>query len=138
MPQALHGKRSSMPKVVRVNADDNKAILYKNLGNGRRVPFLYGMTVTLASGTQEVTVSSGVKFNDVKVADGIITATPLAGDNVGRYYINKNTTTNVVKLKSTTTAPADVDFDIHIFVGDDASFNSSSSNQIWKSQSGRP
>jgi len=77
MPQALHGKRSSMPKVVRVNADDNKACLYKNLGNGRRVPFLYGMTVTLASGTQEVTVSSGVKFNDVKVADGIITATPL-------------------------------------------------------------
>jgi len=132
MPQALHGKRSSMPKVVRVNADDNKACLYKNLGNGRRVPFLYGMTVTLASGTQEVTVSSGVKFNDVKVADGIITATPLASDNVGRYYIDKNTTTNEVKLKSTTTAPADVDFDIHIFIGDDAIFDNTSSNQIWK------
>jgi len=132
MPQALHGKRSSMPKVVRVNADDNKAILYKNLGNGRRVPFLYGMTVTLASGTQEVTVSSGVKFNDVKVADGIITVTPLAGTNVGRYYINKNTTTNVVKLKSTAAPSADVDFDIHIFIGDDATFDSTSSNQIWK------
>jgi len=48
-----------VPKVVRVNAGRDEAVLYKNLGNAHRVKFLWAETVTLGkSGTNEV-VSSG-------------------------------------------------------------------------------
>ena len=99
MPQAQTGKTKSVPKVVRVNAADSEAVLYRNLGNGRRLPFIWADTFTLASGTTEVVVSSGVSFNDHAVSEAIILVSPLssAGGALD-YYIDKNTTTNVVKL----------------------------------------
>jgi len=132
MPQArLTGR--SMPKVVRVNADDNLACVYKNLGNGRRVPFIWATTVTLASGTTEILVASGVEFSEFKVSEGKFSVLPLASDDVGRYYIDKDTTQNMVTLKTTSAAPAaGIDFDIMVFLGDDTTFTNDSSNQIWK------
>lgn len=132
MPQAkLTGK--SIPKVVRVNADDDLACIYKNLGNGRRVPFLWSTTVTLASGTTEVLVASGVEFSDFKVSEGKFSVVPLSSGNVGRYYIDKDTTDNTVTLKVTSSvSDANVDFDVMVFLGDNTSFSSTSSNQIWK------
>lgn len=132
MPQAkLTGK--SVPKVVRVNADDSDACLYKNLGNGRRVPFFWSTTVTLASGTTEILVASGVEFSDFKVSEGKFSVVPLSSADVGRYYIDKNTTANTVTLKTTSSvANENVNFDIMVFLGDNTSFASGSSNQIWK------
>jgi len=132
MPQAILKSRS-IPKVVRVNAGDGEAVLYKNLGNGRRVPFLWGNTVTLASGTTEVLVSSGVEFNDHKVADGVVLVTPLstAAANL-TFYIDKDTANNVVKVVSTAAPSADVEFDILVFMGDGVEYSDDDSNQIWK------
>ena len=132
MPQArLTGR--SMPKVVRVNADDKDACLYKNLGNGRRVPFLWATTVTLASGTTEILVASGVEFNEFKISEGKFSALPLSSDDVGRYYIDKDTSANMATLKVTTAvAAANVDFDVMVFLGEDTTFTVDSSNQIWK------
>jgi hypothetical protein len=132
MPQAQTGKRKSVPKVVRVNADDGDAVLYRNLGNGRRLPFMWGTTVTLASGVTEVVISSGVEFSDHKVSEGIVEVTPLSA--VGGaldYYVDKNTSSNVVKLVAA--APGeDCDFDIMIMLGVGHDFESTDSNQIWK------
>ena len=132
MPQArLTG--TSVPKVVRVNADDGKACMYKNLGNGRRVPFLWATTVTLASGTTDIVVASGVEFSNFKISEGKFSALPLSDANVGRYYIDKDTTNNIATLKVTSSvADADVDFDVMVFLGGNTVFTSSSSNQIWK------
>jgi len=140
MPQAkLTGR--SIPKVVRVNADDDKACLYKNLGNGRRIPFIWGDTVTLASGTTEVVVASGVSFNDFTPETGIIQVTPVftvtSGVSydttvLGKVYVEKDVTNKTLKLKSTVAAGQDTDFDVTVFLGDEATFTSSSSNQIWK------
>jgi hypothetical protein len=140
MPQArLTGR--SVPKVVRVNADDDKACLYKNLGNGRRVPFIWGDTVTLASGTTEVVVASGVSFNNFTPETGVIQVTPVFTVTsgvvydttvLGKVYIEKDVGNKTLKLKSTVSAGADTDFDVVIFLGDDATFTSNSSNQIWK------
>lgn len=141
MPQAYGevsgGKRTSVksiPKVVRVNAADSEAVLYRNLGNGRRLPFMWGTTVTLASGTQEITVSSGVSFNNNDVAAGIIVATPLSSAGAAlNYYIDKDTVNNMVMLKSTAADPNDnCDFDVVIMLGVGYDFLSSHSNQIWK------
>ncbi len=134
MPQAQTGKTKSTPKVVRVNADDENAVLYRNLGNGRRLPFMWGTTVTLASGTTEVVVSSGVSFNDHNVSAGIIQVTPLSVSAAHReYYIEKDTVLNQVKLKvNESTSSVDNDYDIMIMLGTGYDFLSTHTNQIWR------
>lgn len=132
MPQAQVGKTKSVPKVVRVNAADGEAILYRNLGNGRRVPFIWGTTVTLASGTTEIVVSSGVSFSDHDVSEAIMSILPLSVSGAGlTYYINKNTTTNVVTLVSTAAPGIDCTFDVLFMLGVGYDFESTHTNQIW-------
>lgn len=132
MPQALTGSRKSTPKVVRINADDGDAVVYKNLGNGRRIPFLWGAEVTLASGTTSIVVASGVEFNDHEVAGGTVVATPTADPGTAvDYYIEKDTTNNIVSIKATANSGSDVTFDVIIFLGDAVSFSSTDTTQIW-------
>jgi len=120
MPQAIR-QGSSIPKVVRMNADDKEAVVYRNLGNGHRVPMLWGKEITLASGTSEVVVSSGVTYNNFKVADGKVVATPLSAVAAGlTTYIDKDSINNVVTFKATAAASADCKFDILVFLGDQA------------------
>lgn len=133
MPQAiLTGK--SMPKVVRVNAGDGEAVLYKNLGNGQRIPFLWATTVTLASGATSVVVASGVEFGDIKVCDkGHVVFAPLSAAGAAlTTYVSKNTGTNVVTLEATGAPSAACLFDVYIFVGDSVNYASTDKLQIWK------
>ena len=133
MPQAQVGKTKSMPKVVRVNAADGEAVLYRNLGNGRRLPFMWGTTVTLVSGATEVVVSSGVSFNDHDVAEGVILTTPLSAAGAAlTYYIAKDTGTNVVKLTATGAPTEACNFDVVIMLGVGYDFLSTHTNQIWR------
>jgi len=143
MSQAiLQGK--STPKVVRVNASDQFATFFKNLGNGRRVPTLWAETVTLASGTQELVVASGVSFNDFDAAQAKWQVTPVftTGSGLtyntgllGTVYIEKDEDANVVTLKSTVSGGLtddDTDWDVYVFMGDDTHYTVDHSNQIWQ------
>jgi len=141
MPQATGKVRNnvrqnvkSTPKLVRVNADDGDAVVYRNLGNGRRLPFIWGQSFVLASGTSEVVVSSGVDFNGHAVANGIVTASPTsAGAAALNWYLSKDTVNNVVKIVNTGgNAAADMPFDVMIMLGVGTNFIYSDSNQIWK------
>ena len=130
-PGGVRQSHKSMPKVVRVNAADGEAVLYRNLGNGRRLPFMWGTSVTLASGIDDVVVSSGVSFNNHDVADGIVIITATnAASAAKNYYVDKDTGTNVVKLvvNSNTEALA---FDVVIMLGVGYDFLSTHTNQIW-------
>jgi hypothetical protein len=132
MPQAITGKRKSAPKVVRVNADDNWSVLYRNLGNGRRLPFLWATSVTLASGTTSVVVSSGVSFNDHDVSGAQVMVTPTNADSAAKeYYVSKDTSSNKLTLTvdSNTTSLA---YDVYIMLGVGHDFVSTDSNQVWK------
>lgn len=133
MPQAiLTGK--SMPKVVRVNAGDGEAVLYKNLGNGQRIPFLWATTVTLASGATSVVVASGVEFGDIRVCDkGHVVFAPLSSAGAAlTTYISKNTGSNVVTLVATGAPSVACLFDVYIYVGDNVNYDSGDKLQIWK------
>jgi hypothetical protein len=132
MPQAQTGSTRSMPKVVRVNAADSDAIIYRNLGNGRRLPFIWGTSVTMASGATSKVVSSGVKFNNHAVCSGIVFITPTNDVAAAlNYYVYKNTTTNVVSIVSADPL-ADATFDVMIMLGVGHDFVSTDSNQLWK------
>lgn len=132
MPQAQTGSRKSIPKLVRVNAADGEAILYRNLGNGRRLPFMWGTTVTLASGSTTIVISSGVSFHGYDVSEAIVLVAPLTVSGAAlSYYVDKDTVNNVVTL--TANAPgSDCDFDVILMLGTGYDFLSTHSNQIWK------
>ncbi len=137
MPQAQTGKKKSTPKVVRVNAADSEAILYRNLGNGRRVPFIWGDHVTLASGSTEVVLASGVEFHGKKVAEAGVGMVPTSsGGAVLSYYVEKDVVNNVVKLK-TTGAPSEAcGFDVLFMLGVGHSFNPTDTTQVfWRASS---
>lgn len=132
MPQAFPMKSKSMPKVVRVNAGDGESVLFKNLGNGQRIPLLWAETVTLASGTTEVVVSSGVDLGDHKVSEGHVYLMPLSSGSASlTTYLEKDTVANVVTLVSTSAPDGDCLFDVLIFVGDDFDIDHNARIQIW-------
>lgn len=137
MPQAqLKGK--SRPKVVRVNAGDGDSVIYKNLGNGQRIPLVWADTVTLASGATEAVVASGVNLGDHKVSEGHVYFTPLSSAGAAlTTYISKNTSTNVVKLVSTGAPSAACLFDVLVFVGSDFDITNEADNQLYKYNSNK-
>ena len=120
MPQALSGTRKSVPKICRINGDDNLKVVYRNLGNNHAYPFVWADEFTMVSGTAEIVIASGIKFHGYDLATyGNVTASPLS-DPEARWYIDKNTTTNVIKIKSTASLSAgDVKFDVKFMIGAD-------------------
>ena len=117
MAQAQTGKTKSIPKLCKINGDDNTTTIYKNMGNNHAYPAYWSETVTL-SGTS-VTVCSGINFHGMDLASyANVVITPLSdvGDTA-RVYIEKNTTNNTIKIIST--ASIEVDFDVMISVGSD-------------------
>jgi len=144
MPQALGGIRKSIPKLTRVNADDSRALLYRNLGNGRRLPLLLATTVSLVSGTQQVIVASDIAFHGFNICEAKVEITPIVSGTgatefpdpniLGNVYVVKNATDNQLIIKSTVEMIPDVtcNFDVYIYFGTSTDFNAADSNQIWK------
>ena len=145
MPQALVGIRKSIPKLTRVNADDEKALLVRNLGNGRKVPLLWATTVSLVSGTsQQTVVASDIAFHGFNICESKVEITPIVsgtGDTefpdpniLGKVYVVKNATNNQLIIKSTAEIipGATCNFDVYIYFGTSTEFASADSNQIWQ------
>lgn len=132
MPQAiLTGK--SIPKVVRVNASDDDAVMFKNLGDGQQIPFLWATTVTVVSGVSEVVLASGVEFGGHKACNGHVVVAPLDQYFAAfGYYVDKNITTNVVKLVLGVTARIVYYVDVYIYLGSSVDYDSTDKIQIWK------
>jgi len=134
MPQSLKTKGHT-PKVVRINGDDNMTIIYRNLGNGRRVPFLIGTSVTVASGSVTADILSGTEFHGYKISDAVVQVTPTNEVAAGRYWIEKDASTPKLILHQTNTVSGtDANYDVYVFLGDAASstlYSATSTNQIW-------
>ena len=118
--QAQTGDLRSTPKLTTIKGDDNLCLVYRNMGNNHAYPFIWSDTVT-HSGTETV-VASGIKFHGMELATcGNIVATPSA--DVGAavtYWVDKDTATNVVSIKSSGGDVNNVDFDVIFMLGADA------------------
>jgi hypothetical protein len=142
MSQYQVGELKSIAKLVRVNADDSKAVIVKNLGNGRRIPLIWATQVTMTSGTSEITVASGVSFSSFSASTAKYEVTPtftvtsgVTFDTtlVGTLYVEKDVTNNTVKVKSTATAAQDTILDIIVYFAENATYDYNASNMLWKS-----
>lgn len=124
MPQLNQGQvgtLKSKPKLTRINGDDNLKVIYRNMGNNHAYPFDWASTHEVVSGADTV-VASGVKFHGYDLASyANICLTVTSGTQDGYVYIEKNTTTNVITVKST--GSNSIEVDIRWMLGADPTIN---------------
>lgn len=115
--QAQVGTLKSTPKLTRINGDDDLALIYRNMGNNHAYPFVYGLNVTLVSGT-DVVIASGIKYHGMTMAENCFVSTAVvSGTPDGYVYVEKDKTGNIVTVKSTGTASVEVD--VLVMLGDE-------------------
>lgn len=107
--QAQQGQLRSTPKLTRINGDDNLKVVWRNMGNNHAYPFIWGSTHEILSGADTV-VASGVKFHGMDLASyANVCLTVTSGTPDGYVYIEKDTTNNLVTVKSTGSNSIEVD-----------------------------
>lgn len=114
--QAQVGTLKSIPKLTRINGDDSIKVIYRNLGNNHAYPFIWATEVTI-SGTDSTVLASGIKWHGYDLASyATVVVTPSSAPT-GRLYVEKNATTNVVTLKSTSTESTGINVDVMWMLG---------------------
>ena len=115
--QAQTGSLRSTPKQVKIMSSDKSAVIFKNMGNSHNTPFIWSANATVTSGTAEVVLASGTKFYDMELASYASVTVTANSDPGARYWVDYNTTTNVVKLVVGSAVAADVDFKTQFILG---------------------
>jgi hypothetical protein len=115
--QAQVGTLKSTPKLTRINGDDNLAVIWRNMGNNHAYPFVYGLNVTLTSGT-DVVIASGISYHGNAMAEStFLTLAVVSGTADGYVYAEKDKTNNVITIKST--GSNSVEVDVLVMVGEE-------------------
>ena len=121
MPQlniGQQGSLKSMPKLTRINGDDDAKVIYRNMGNNHAYPFVWATTTTVASGTASVVVASGIKWHGYDLATyASVVATP-KGD-LGYCYTTADTSANTITLTCSSSASADTEVALMFMLGSD-------------------
>lgn len=121
MPQINIGQQGSLkstPKLTRINGDDHDKVVFRNMGNNHAYPFIWATSATVASGTTEVVVASGIKWHGYDLASyASVVATP-KGD-LGYCYTTADTTANTITLTCSSSASADIDVALMFMLGAD-------------------
>ena len=114
------GSLTSMPKLTRINGDDDKKAIYRNMGNNHAYPFVFGTTATVASGSSSVVVASGIKWHGYDLATyASVVATPKG--NLGHFYTTADTDANTITFncETTVTVSGGVDVALMFMIGND-------------------
>lgn len=112
------GKLKSIPKIVRINGDDDKKAIYRNLGNNHAYPFVWASTAVVADGETEVVVASGIKWHGYELAKyATVTATP-EGD-LGSFYVEKDEMANTIKFVCSSAASGDTNVGLMFMLGNE-------------------
>ena len=136
------GALKSMPKLTKINGDDSKAVIWRNLGNNHAYPFIWGHSVTLASGTTEITLASGVTFHGFELATYakvIITetSTPELWDDAvaektsSGVVVIKNVAHNAIVIRSTAAPNIDRTFDVMYMLGENVVIGGMNCDGMW-------
>lgn len=105
MPQlniGQQGELKSIPKLTKINGDDNAKAIYRNMGNNHAYPLVWATTATMPLNESSLVVASGIKWHGYDLATyATVVATPNWGTTC---YVTKDTTNNVVTLNVGTDA----------------------------------
>ena len=113
------GTLKSTPKLTKINGDDNAKCIYRNLGNNHAYPFMWATSVTMASGTSSVVLASGIKWHGYDLASyATVVCTPDADMSDKILYLDKDTTSNIITIKSSAAVSADVPINVMCMLGE--------------------
>jgi hypothetical protein len=93
-----------VPNMVGMYANAKKALIMKDMGNGHMRPYMWGMSVTVASGGTEALIASGT-MGGVYADECVYSPCPV--NNVTQCYISKDGTEHTVKVTFTSAPAAD-------------------------------
>jgi len=123
MRQAQTGSLRSTPKQLKLTGSDKTDAVFKNMGNNHNVPLSWSASATVASGTTEVVLASGIKFYDMDLASyATVTAMPTSNPG-GNFWVDKDESTNILKLVVSSAVSNDVDFDLRFSLGSGIDLN---------------
>lgn len=112
------GKLKSMPKIVRINGDDDKKAIYRNMGNNHAYPFVWASTAVMPDGDTSVVVASGIKWHGYDLATyASVVATPKG--NLGYCYTTADTGANTITLTCSSAASGDTDVALIFMLGNE-------------------
>ena len=112
------GTLKSTPKLTKINGDDDKKVIYRNLGNNHAYPFVWATTATLVAGTQSVVIADGISWHGYDLATyASVIATPKGA--VGGYYTTVDTDANTITFNCTGTLTEDVDVALMFMLGNE-------------------
>ena len=112
------GTLNSVPKLTRINGDDDKKAIYRNMGNNHAYPFLWAGTATMVSGTQSVVIASGIKWHGYDLASyASVVATPEGA--LGYLTVAKDTNANTITITSSAAASGDTGIAVMFMLGND-------------------
>ena len=123
MPQlniGQQGKLRSTPKLTRINGDDDKKVVYRNLGNNHAYPFVWASTATIPNGATSVVVASGIRWHGYDLATyASVVATP-RGD-IGYCFTTTDEVANTITLNCETsvTVSGGIDVALMFMLGDE-------------------
>lgn len=110
-----HVNKNPVPNMVGMRANAKEALIMKDMGNGHMRPYLWGMSVTVASGETQALVASGT-MGGVNVDECVYTLCPV--NNSTQCYVTKDFTEHTVKVtfKSAPAADAATLVDVFVFM----------------------
>lgn len=112
------GSLKSTPKLTKINGDDHNKVIYRNMGNNHAYPFVWGTTITVASGTTSTVVASGIKWHGYDLAT-YATAVATPKDNLGYFYTTADTLNNTITFSCSATPATDVEVGLLFMLGGD-------------------
>ena len=112
------GSLKSTPKLTRINGDDHVKVIYRNMGNNHAYPFVWGTTITVASGATSAVVASGIKWHGYELASyANVVATPKG--SLGNFYCEYAEDDNIITFTCSSAANGDTDVALMFMLGAD-------------------
>ena len=110
------GNLKSTPKLTKINGDDEKKVIYRNLGNNHAYPFVWATTITVVSGESSALIADGISWHGYNLAEhASVVATPKG--NLGYCYTTADISANTITFNCESLAPGDTDIALVFMLG---------------------
>lgn len=108
-----HVNKKPVPNMVGMRANAEKALIMKDMGNGHMRPYMWGMSVTVASGETQALIASGT-MGGVGVDACVYTLCPV--DSTTQCYVSKDAVAHTVKATFTSQVNVTTVVDVMVFM----------------------
>ncbi len=108
-----HVNKKPVPNMVGMRANAKEALIMKDMGNGHMRPYMWGTSVTVASGETQALIASGTMAG--VAVDECVYSPCMIGDNTV-CYISKDSVEHTVKVTMASAPSVLTTIDVIVFM----------------------